>query len=152
MTTPTATTPDTALAVIERHLSEWRQYRRAKEIDGDEEGVVYGGGGVRAMQELRDELRAAPPPDTWNADREPFDPVRAGMQPDIRYGGCHVGDADWGEDAKGLVFIARDGDRWIVELEDGYDFRFYLPATLPHNTVISILRANGWEGGDDESV
>jgi ribosomal protein S27AE len=148
------TTPDTALAVIERHLSEWEgKHQRCRQLANDI-AEAQCSTAIAALALLRDELRDTPSPDAWNAATSPFDPVRAGM---AQAGYLQFKSPHENEDRCGLHLVY-DGDDmlfaiWRPVAMEYVDVR--VPITMPdgaprtHADVISILRANGW-GGDDE--
>lgn len=146
------TTPRTtdALAVIERHREEWRREFRREAKAGNKTRALNCSEAERALAIVADELAATPDPDAFDATRSPFDPVRAGMTAS----GYHRYNLPCkeGEDRDGLTLLY-DGDVMHISIyrPDAMEWKdTTLPVNLPHDTVLSILRANGYEGGDDE--
>lgn len=97
-------------------------------------------------------------PDTWNPDVDPFDPVRAGFTGDDPDPDAAL---SFGMKTKhGTIDLIRAEavDQWLVMDVFGETLHrdFYIPRTMPdgsprtHADVLAILRANGYEGGDDE--
>lgn len=163
------TTTDTAREVIERHLDEWRGKLDNHRNGMDSAAGSFDGsrlsGGVDALQGVVDDL---PTDDTtqqpvsdattfspttneasaWDGERDAFDPLRAGFDDDGNRGYLHS------NGPHSFVFQGFGGSRWGLGVkytwEGGSTFsQIYIPANLPHNIVVSILRANGYEGGDD---
>jgi hypothetical protein len=80
--------------------------------------------------------------ETWDATRDPFDPVRAGIEVDER-GWFH-------QPLRGFLMATRSLGVRDINIIAGPGIAVTLPADLPHATVLAILRANGYQGGDDE--
>ena len=86
-------------------------------------------------------------PDAWNAATSPFDPMRAGFT-------CEEGGL-WSymtPERYSFNMSPRDGCMWklVVWYPERDSHAILLPSELSHADVLSILRVNGYTGGDDE--
>lgn len=79
----------------------------------------------------------------FNPGIDPFDPERVGF----RRRGPGVQREYWpANEGRGLNFLIEfefAGERqWEIHTSAGW---FFLPANLPHNVILAVLRVNGWE-------